>query len=190
MNRRLWMGLAAAGAVWASSASAQEARPSMTADQFKAALQTEAKPSFTADQLAAMLAKPVATRSLIPGSKEPGSAGSGVVPDLKIQFGANSSKITPAAAATLRELGKALTLDELRDQRFEIGGHTDAKGSPSRNEKLSWERAQAVVSFLVKDAQVEKDRLKAVGYGPKQPIDPNDPANVANRRVEVRTADE
>jgi len=190
MYNRFLIGLAAAGAVWASSAVAQSTKPSMTAEQFKSALQSDSKPSFTADQLAAILAPSVATRSLIPGTKEPGTAGSGVIPDLRLQFAANSAKLTPSSTATLRELGKALTFDELRDMHFEIGGHTDAKGNPSRNEKLSWQRAEAVVSFLVKDAQVEKDRLKAVGYGPKQPINANDPASAANRRVEVRTVEE
>lgn len=51
---------------------------------------------------------------------------------------------------------------------IEIGAHTDRKGEEDYNLKLSSKRAQAVVNYLV-SAGVEKERLRAKGYGEKNP---------------------
>ncbi len=68
---------------------------------------------------------------------------------------------------------------------IEIGAHTDAEGTPERNQALSDRRAQAVVDFLIREG-VAPTALKAVGYGQTRPIAPNDtPENrQKNRRVE------
>lgn len=55
----------------------------------------------------------------------------------------------------------------------EIGSHTDSKGSDQYNEKLSQERAQSVVDYLLAKG-INKKRLIAKGYGEKQPIAPNE----------------
>lgn len=69
--------------------------------------------------------------------------------------------------------------------RVEIGGHTDSKGTPSVNRKLSQQRADAVMKYLVTHG-VAADRLVARGYGPDKPIDTNmtEAGRAANRRVE------
>lgn len=69
--------------------------------------------------------------------------------------------------------------------KIEIEGHTDAEGTPERNQRLSDRRAQAVVDYLVR-AGVEAGKLVAVGYGETRPVAPNDtPENRArNRRIE------
>ncbi|GFO68822.1 membrane protein [Geomonas limicola] len=46
-----------------------------------------------------------------------------------------------------------------------IEGHTDIEGSPETNMKLSQERAQAVVAYLVQEFGIEQNRLAAKGYG-------------------------
>ncbi len=75
----------------------------------------------------------------------------------------------------------------------EVSGHTDSKGSHDYDMKLSKDRAQAVVDYLVKMG-IDKSRLIAVGYGDTKPIARNktpdgkdDEAGMQlNRRVEYR----
>lgn len=68
---------------------------------------------------------------------------------------------------------------------LDIEGHTDNKGSDDLNEKLSNERAHAVMKYMVEHG-VEESRLSAAGYGPKRPIADNNTADgrQRNRRVE------
>lgn len=54
----------------------------------------------------------------------------------------------------------------------EIGAHTDSKGSEGYNQNLSQRRAESVVKYLRRKG-IDKNRLKAQGYGESQPIAPN-----------------
>ncbi len=69
--------------------------------------------------------------------------------------------------------------------RIEIEGHTDAEGTPERNQRLSDRRANAVLIYLTR-AGVESTKLSSVGYGETKPIAPNDTAvnRARNRRIE------
>jgi outer membrane protein OmpA-like peptidoglycan-associated protein len=55
----------------------------------------------------------------------------------------------------------------------EIRSHTDSKGNDDYNMKLSQNRAQSVVNYLVKKG-ITADRLKATGMGETEPIAPNE----------------
>jgi outer membrane protein OmpA-like peptidoglycan-associated protein len=144
--------------------------------------------TYSAGELAAILSPVRSTRALTAGQgPKPGAPGSGVVPDIRVHFGFNSTEILPSAQAQLDELGRAMQFDELQSLRFVIGGHTDAVGPASVNERLSQRRAEAVVSYLSEGFQIERDRLDAVGFGERELLDPANPASGENRRVEVRT---
>ena len=117
---------------------------------------------------------------------EPGAKGSGVIPDLQIHFATGSAKVSPEAQQQLAALARAMQFPRLQDLRFEIAGHTDARGSEQMNQLLSQRRAAAVVEFLTQGYSIAPDRLEAVGYGEAQLADPADPASGKNRRVEVR----
>jgi OOP family OmpA-OmpF porin len=88
------------------------------------------------------------------------------------------------------------TLDAVRDvlkafpaMTLEIQGHTDNAGQAAYNTKLSQQRADSVRKYLT-DRGIEGSRLTAKGYGPSQPLLPNNTeANRAlNRRVQfIRT---
>ena len=71
--------------------------------------------------------------------------------------------------------------------KIEISGHTDDKGELDYNQKLSQQRAESVLQYLVKKG-VDKTRLIAKGYGESKPIVPNDSEEnkAKNRRTEVR----
>jgi OmpA-OmpF porin, OOP family len=106
----------------------------------------------------------------------------------QIKFEKSSAKI-----AADRETSEVLTavLQVLRAhpeiRRLQVVGHTDNRGVPRRNKKLSAERASAVVAWLVRQG-VEGSRLHSAGLGSEQPLASNDTAQgrQSNRRVEFR----
>ncbi len=67
-----------------------------------------------------------------------------------------------------------------------VVGHADARGPARRNLALSQRRAHAVVTYLI-DKGIDAGRLKAVGYGERRPVAPNDTAQnrAKNRRIEL-----
>mgnify|MGYP000529243299 CR=1 FL=1 len=69
----------------------------------------------------------------------------------------------------------------------EIAGHTDDIGSDEYNMKLSIERANAVVNYLITHG-IESKRLIAKGYGKTRPLVPNidEKSRQLNRRVEFK----
>jgi outer membrane protein OmpA-like peptidoglycan-associated protein len=101
--------------------------------------------------------------------------------------------------ATLRdiskvELEKLTKLLELNSKMsVEISGHTDAKGNEDYNLKLSQDRAQAVVNYLINKG-IDKNRMVAKGYGKSKPVAQNynpdgseNPEGMQlNRRVELK----
>jgi outer membrane protein OmpA-like peptidoglycan-associated protein len=104
---------------------------------------------------------------------------------MRVTFAYDSDELENEAILTLRALGKALRDERLKDYKFEIIGHTDAKGSDEYNLELSKRRAAAVVEHLVFFHNVDRDRLVAVGMGEKDPINKADPDAAENRRVEI-----
>lgn len=76
--------------------------------------------------------------------------------------------------------------------KIEVQGHTDNRGQPAYNQKLSERRANSVMKALV-ERGIESGRLRAKGYGMTRPIVPNDSDQnrALNRRVQfVRTESE
>ncbi|MCE6991922.1 OmpA family protein [Dyadobacter sp. CY323] len=71
--------------------------------------------------------------------------------------------------------------------QVELAGHTDSKGDPAKNFRLSGERAEMVRQFLVAN-EVSTARIKSKAYGSKVPAAPNDceQNRKLNRRVEMR----
>ena len=74
---------------------------------------------------------------------------------------------------------------EHSDISLSIEGHTDSDGDNELNQKLSEERAQAVLKQLV-SMGIDNARLTSKGFGENKPMDTNDtPEGKANnRRVE------
>ena len=104
---------------------------------------------------------------------------------MRVQFAYDSDELENEAILSLRALGAALRAPRLKDYKFEIIGHTDAKGSAEYNLELSKRRAAAVVEHLVFFHHVDRARLVAIGMGEKDPINQDDPDAAENRRVEI-----
>jgi len=105
---------------------------------------------------------------------------------LPIQFEPNSARVRPESGGLLGDLVAAMISPELRDSRFLIEGHTDARGNPAANRQLSQERAEEVRQYLIL-LGVHASRLQAVGKGSSAPANPRDPLAAENRRVRVVT---
>jgi OmpA-OmpF porin, OOP family len=100
-----------------------------------------------------------------------------------INFDRARATLTSDSVVTLNRLSEiARTCPRFR---IEIEGHTDAEGTPERNQRLSDRRARAVLDVLIRSG-VDAARVTAIGYGETRPVAPNDsPENRArNRRIE------
>ncbi|MBU2583762.1 MAG: OmpA family protein [Bacteroidetes bacterium] len=103
--------------------------------------------------------------------------------DTNFEF--NKSKLLPNAYAALKDI--VITMNEHTEYKWEVGGHTDGIGSVNYNTKLSEQRAQSVVDYLVSQG-VKRNNLNIVGYGKSNPIATNDTneGRSMNRRVEIK----
>ncbi|MEX1221716.1 MAG: OmpA family protein [Idiomarina sp.] len=79
----------------------------------------------------------------------------------------------------------ATFLTKYPETQARIEGHTDSVGSDADNMKLSQQRAQNVVDYLVREHDIAANRLTATGYGETRPLSNNDTdaGQQANRRI-------
>lgn len=84
----------------------------------------------------------------------------------------------------------ALLLAQPSIKKVAIEGHTDDVGADDTNLKLSKERAESVLQYLVEQG-VSAGRLSAEGFGETQPLVPNSSERTRslNRRVEFKIVD-
>jgi outer membrane protein OmpA-like peptidoglycan-associated protein len=111
-----------------------------------------------------------------------------------VYFRTNRAEIQERSFALLRNVALVLHAHpEIAQIRIE--GHTDSRGRRDRNVRLSQQRAEAVLRFLVDDGGLPAERLIAQGFGPDRPLVPdasNAEQHAQNRRVEfnIVNADE
>ena len=79
----------------------------------------------------------------------------------------------------------AAALKACPDIPIRVEGHTSSDGHHDRNQRLSENRARAVVAFLSK-AGLAPSRLTSVGYGQSRPLVPN--TTNANKQLNRRIA--
>ena len=103
----------------------------------------------------------------------------------KITFDPGSASIAGGAQAVVDDIAEILR--RCADLRVEIGGYTDSQGREEMNQRLSQQRAEAVLTAL-RARRVPVSSFLAVGYGEENPIADNDTAEgrEANRRIEFR----
>ena len=102
-----------------------------------------------------------------------------------MNFEVGKSYIIPEHFPLLTKVQKSIRIFDTK--RVVIEGHTDSTGTRAMNERLSRNRAAAVMAYLVNNDAMAKDRISAVGYGPEKPIAPNTSPNGRrqNRRIDV-----
>ncbi|RPI76591.1 MAG: OmpA family protein [Desulfobacteraceae bacterium] len=101
-----------------------------------------------------------------------------------IYFDSNSAVPKPESEKTLNEILAVLQAQSAL--KLTIAGHTDATNTDAYNLKLSQQRAEAIVAWLVKQG-IANARLIAKGFGKSQPVADNATAagRALNRRVEL-----
>ncbi|MCF6352122.1 MAG: OmpA family protein [Cyclobacteriaceae bacterium] len=106
-----------------------------------------------------------------------------------LNFKQGNSKITSDSFEELNNLVNMLK--DTPAMIIQLEGHTDFRGSPVKNLKLSENRVQALKDFLVSNG-IDKSRVLTKAFGGSQPItQENTPeARAQNRRVEVRIISE
>jgi outer membrane protein OmpA-like peptidoglycan-associated protein len=102
-----------------------------------------------------------------------------------VTFGTGSARLQAGSYVELDSIAKVLVANP--GLRVEIGGHTDASGSPADDMHLSTLRAEAVRNYLVAKG-VPFQQMVAQGYGGTVPRTPDTTprGRAANRRVEIR----
>jgi outer membrane protein OmpA-like peptidoglycan-associated protein len=109
----------------------------------------------------------------------------GVIVSLSgILFDVGKATLKPASQITVAKLAGILMV--FPNMNLSIEGYTDSTGSAELNMRLSMDRARSVYEFLMAQG-ISNSRMKYQGFGPENPVAPNDSeANRArNRRVEV-----
>jgi OOP family OmpA-OmpF porin len=104
-----------------------------------------------------------------------------------IRFNVGSSKISPEDQQQLKQLAQAAI--GLTGYIIEVKGFADASGSAVMNQKLSEDRAEAVVAYFIQQCKVPVRRIVAPGaMGEYQPAASNESkeGRAQNRRVEVK----
>lgn len=100
-----------------------------------------------------------------------------------IKFDVNKATIRPESMGTINYVVKMM--NDNAGLNFSVEGHTDSDGDDAMNQRLSEQRARAVMDKLI-ELGIVSQRLTSKGWGESKPAATNDtPENKAlNRRVE------
>ena len=106
---------------------------------------------------------------------------------LDVRFASGSAKISAEDQAALKKLAE----DAVKQTGYiiQVKGFADSSGNPAMNQKLSMERAQNVIAYLIQDCNVPVRHVIATGaMGEAAPVASNETASgrAENRRVEVK----
>jgi outer membrane protein OmpA-like peptidoglycan-associated protein len=102
-----------------------------------------------------------------------------------VLFDFDKSAVKPEAAAILDRL--VAFMNENKDKKVSLSGHTDNVGTDAYNVKLSDRRWMSVKDYVVKKG-VDGGRVSGQGFGESKPIADNKTAEgrSKNRRVEIK----
>ncbi len=103
----------------------------------------------------------------------------------QLYFAADSSAISSNSSEVLAEIYDFLASNP--EVVVEIGGHTNGIPSHEYCDRLSTERAKAVVDYLTEKG-IPRKRLEYKGYGKRNPVDTNKTSagRKKNQRVEIK----
>lgn len=104
---------------------------------------------------------------------------------LNVQFDTDKAMIKKGFFNDIDDLAEVMK--QHPDLNIEIDGHTDSVGAAAYNKRLSQQRAEAVVKYMVDKHGIDASRLKARGFGEDNPVASNDTreGRAQNRRVEA-----
>lgn len=97
------------------------------------------------------------------------------------EFVAGKADLSEEAKFVLHDLAKMM--QKHPELKLQLVGHTSAEGDAAFNQKLSEQRAQAAVDFMISRG-IEASRLEAIGKGSTELKNPENPTAPENRRTE------
>jgi OOP family OmpA-OmpF porin len=106
---------------------------------------------------------------------------------LDVHFASGSTKISSADQEALKKLARDAV--NLKGYIIQVKGYADSSGNAAMNQKLSKERAQNVIAFLLQNCNVPVRHIVAPrAMGETAPVASNETAagRAENRRVEVK----
>jgi outer membrane protein OmpA-like peptidoglycan-associated protein len=103
---------------------------------------------------------------------------------IEIRFASGSTELSKRSEKTIDDDMVPL-IENNGSAYFEVSGNTDSTGGRGTNLKLSKQRAQIVVDYLVKEWEFPAERFIIVGNGPDKPI-----CDEKNHDAEGMTLDE
>lgn len=98
------------------------------------------------------------------------------------EFVAGKADLSEDAKFVLHDLAKMM--QKHPQIKLRLVGHTSAEGDAAFNQKLSEDRAQAAVDFMISHGGIEAARLEAVGKGSSELKNVENPMAPENRRTE------
>lgn len=98
------------------------------------------------------------------------------------EFVAGKADLSESAKFVLHDLAKMM--EKHPEIKLQLVGHTSAEGDAAFNQKLSVDRAQAAVDFMVSHGGIDASRLEAIGKGSSEPKNAENPEAPENRRTE------
>jgi len=108
----------------------------------------------------------------------------------RIYYDYNSTRITPESRRQLDQL--AVILERNAGIGLDLNAHTDARGDATYNLRLSQQRADAAVGYLVAKG-LESQRFNSRGFGESRLLNEccdgvscAEPEHALNRRTEIR----
>lgn len=103
-----------------------------------------------------------------------------------IEFDQDKAGIRASMQPTLDRI--ALFMVDHPEFRLNISGHTDSKGDPDFNEKLSQDRAEAIRRYIEQKGKLQPNRIENQGFGSTKPLkeEVTEEDAKTNRRVEFR----
>lgn len=102
-----------------------------------------------------------------------------------VNFDVGKAQIKEEDYAVLAKLEKAVDIFE--DATIAIEGHTDSQGSDDVNLELSLERADAVLSYMRANINIDSARFSTKGFGESKPLANNETVSgrTQNRRIDI-----
>lgn len=103
-----------------------------------------------------------------------------------IHFDLDKSNIKPEFYGHMHHVANVMEM--CPDVCVAVVGHTDPRSSNTYNQKLSYNRAQSAVDYLVTNYGIDRSRFKQMYGGEESPLNAGSGANAhyMNRRVEFR----
>ena len=102
-----------------------------------------------------------------------------------VTFDTGSATLKPAFRDTLDKVAQSMI--DYPQSLIDVYGHTDSTGSDAFNQRLSEQRANTVMNYLISRG-VPAARLRSQGFGETMPVASNDSIDgrARNRRVEIK----